>query len=241
MNPAATALEPRLHAVDSGLAASADQLLLRLNDPARSALLRVDVDGLSLEAAGEQLGLDTSEVRELLAEARTALRRGREAISGGGRCLRARRLLSASMDKPLDPFEARVLQAHLDNCLRCPRHEELLAEELDALRDALREPPVRAPVQLRSVPAPAEVPEGTRSEPARASEPAATVARRPAQATQRRLRRRVAVALAAIVLAVGVIDGAGIAIDKLDSSPPPSREAPWAKPSAPDIPPKPIE
>lgn len=112
----------------------------------RAALALVDLADRSLEDAAGDLAIGKPELRAALTTARTSLRRARRALAGGGRCLRARRLLSDSLDEGLGETESALLRAHLANCLRCPEHEELLSEELEALYGRFRRP---APAEVR--------------------------------------------------------------------------------------------
>jgi Putative zinc-finger len=247
MNPAATAFDQRADSVERGSTDVGAFVAEHLSDlPAgpREAMALVDVFGRSLDEAAEALGAEMAQLPALLAAARGSLRRRRQPISGGGRCLRARRLLSDSMDAQLPPSDSAVLAAHLDNCVRCPRHEQLLREELAKLQEALEAPTVPAPIPLRRVPA---------APPTSASAPSSSSAKQPSRQrqaptappagrTRRRLpARAIAIALSVVAMAAGVVIGGALAIGELDSGAATSRQAPWAEAGAPRIPPRPIE
>lgn len=108
--------------------------------PARRALALVELAGRPLEDAAAEGEIGKTELRGALAAGRTALRRARKPLAGGGRCLRARRLLSDRLDEPLAGRDAALLGAHLANCLRCPEHDDLLGTELESLRGRFRQP-----------------------------------------------------------------------------------------------------
>lgn len=259
MNPTATALEQLADTVqrEATTAPASDSGTLVGLVPgdapleARQALALVDLAGRSLPEAAADLGVDKAELRRLLAAGRTALRRARQPLAGGGRCLRARRLLSERMDEVLGARETTLLQVHLDNCPRCTRHEELLAEELAALQARVAQPPsaeVRRAVRATLSLAPAQTPSETPAPAPAAPEPAAAPVRRsqaaaPRPRRGRRLASRTLVLVATVLaLAAGVLAGAAVIVGELDSAPAAfSHEAPWAQPGAPQIPPRPIE
>lgn len=110
------------------------------------ALALVEVAGRSPADAAGDLGVRREDLSISLVEGRVALRRAQRAISGGGRCLRARALLSLSLDEGLPDIESRMLRAHLSSCIRCPEHETVLGEELERLYERFRGP---APEEVR--------------------------------------------------------------------------------------------
>ncbi len=107
---------------------------------AQRALALVELGRRNTEDAAADLEIPKEALARDLARGRVALRRGRTALPGGGRCLRARELHSQSLDEGLGERQSRLLAAHLACCPFCREHESLLAEELGRFRGAHRTP-----------------------------------------------------------------------------------------------------
>lgn len=135
---------------------------------AAKALALVEIAGRSRPEVAAEMGLEASDVAELLHAARKALRRSIFPLAATGWCERAERLLSDRLDGSLAGTGPARLEAHLGHCERCAEHERKLTHAREGLVrsfvDTRQAVPVTAPepatpgALLRVVPPPAAEP-----------------------------------------------------------------------------------